>query len=355
MSKSRYAALLLLLPVLAGCSLLKKKGAGDGDGDAEAVATAAIAPVDAAPPTPPGPLASNAKAVARYPDEKLAPRDATINFTIANVSDAAGGGQVLAALKKGTQVSVVAERSKETLIVFKDPSKASRDLMGWVNSDVFGPEPKRKPKRLKCGCTDGLCGTEAILLESGDDKCVRPCNQDSDCGGGGVGENAKCDGDGFLSDNGVPGRAIEFCIATKVVAKKGRNVACNNDNECGGGSGPSSLFCIRHSGVQTCELLDFGTCPGGETGVSGVGSDGRTVSFCGKGAVATVTPVVPAATAQAVTPKPAAAKVKCVLPSPPPCPLPHLQSPKGLCQVACPTGDCSACDGTCAAGFCVAK
>ena len=340
-------AWVLLVPVLAGCPLLKKKGA-DPDADASVTAAAVAEPVAAPPPAP---LGANEKAVARYPDEKLDRHEATINFAVANVSDASGGGQVLAGLKKGTRVNTVAEHSKQTLIVFKDPSNAKRDLMGWVNTEVFGPEPKRVPKRLRCGSVQ-----IAVLLESGDDRCVTPCRQDSDCGG-----DATCDGDGVASDNGQPGRDVEFCIAAKAVPKKARTAVCNNDAECSSGSGGSAqLFCIRHNRVQTCELLNFGICPPGETGLDGIRSDGQSATFCGKGAVATVTPAPPPpATTAGVQPEPAkrapAPKVRCVLPSAPPCASPHVQSPKGLCQVACPTGDCSSCDGNCQAGFCVPK
>ena len=55
--------------------------------------------------------------------------------------------------------------------------------------------------RLKC-----LAGNVAILLETGDDKCVHPCVRDDECGA------AVCEGDGFISNNGKVGSFTEFCI-----------------------------------------------------------------------------------------------------------------------------------------------
>jgi hypothetical protein len=331
--------------VLAGCPFGKKKTT-EGD-EAGAAASTPSASSVAAPATPAG---ANEKSIARYADEKPLTKDTAINFAVASITEAAGAGKTIAFLKKGTAVTQFAQHGTFVLITFKDPKDASRTLMGWVNEAVFGDEPVKAAVALTCKSGEKIFHVpKATGLE---DQCHRGCNPDADDCPAGLG----CTGAG--ADKNQPGVLFFFCEKaptppplvcsggdTKMRVKFPSGV---EDDDC-------VHVCAPVGTVLTPEESDK-KCPTGSFcgGVGKVVAAGNaTAGFCTKGkragapaaatGAATTTPTTPAATA----------KVKCVLSSPPPCAPPHAVSPKGLCQVPCPTGDCSTCGGTCQKGFCV--
>ncbi len=340
MRTSPLFVLALLLPVLSGCPFAKKKSV---EGEADAAASTPTAST-VAPATPPA--AANEKTIARYADEKTVSKDTVINWTVAGVTEAAGAGKTITLLKKGTAVSEVAQHAKFGLVTFKDPKDASRTLMGWVNEDVFGDEPLKAKVALSCKPGEKIVRVpKANGLE---EQCQRPCNADTnDCTGG-----LDCLGVG--ADKNDPNVLVFFCQKAPppppLVCSAGetklrvRFPSGFEDNDC-------VRVCSSGGATVAPDEADK-KCPAGFF-CGGVGIDAARTGFCTKGKRAATAAAATAAPPTAAPPT--AAKVKCVLPSPPPCAAPHAESPKGLCQVPCPTGNCSACGGTCQKGFCVSQ
>jgi hypothetical protein len=213
----RGIGFLTLVCVLAGCPFLKKKG-GDQDAASEAGLEDSGEAVDATTAAPvPAPTAENEADVKRYDDEtKLDQVAATIQWTVANVKTEAGAGELVSVLKKGTEVSKLAEHSTYTLITFGDPATTDKKLMGWVGKSVFTAEVAKVVDagkvHPKCGTGEGL-----LLLEGGDERCVTVCTTDAQCPRG-----YSCTGDGPLSENGGVGKMIRFCnLAGKRVEDAG--------------------------------------------------------------------------------------------------------------------------------------
>jgi hypothetical protein len=209
-------------------------------------------PEDAAPPAveaAAAPLAANEAAVTRYPDESAVNHvPQSTRWAVANVRTQASpsGGELVAVIKAGTEVDKIADRQGFSLIVFTDPSDASRKDMGWVSAVVFTPEPPHKHVPVHCGA-----GQAAILLQSGE-ECVTPCTQDANCPKGTV-----CNGAGVLSNNGAPGAATKFC---------GPSAGPATGPDAGGGAGPTPPS-APDAGAPS-KKLDVkkgadGKCPGG--------------------------------------------------------------------------------------------
>jgi hypothetical protein len=178
----------------------KKGGAGDAAAEAAAVASAS-ATIDAAPAQE----AANQNEVKKYPDQaKIDHVPATVMWTVANVRTAAGSGDLVATLKKGTSVQRLADKEPYWLVLFDDPSDSSRKVEGWASHLVFTPEPQHDAGKVHPPCAGK--GAVLILLEGNVEECVTQCTSDSDCGAG-----KACDGDGVLSNNFQPGAAIQFC------------------------------------------------------------------------------------------------------------------------------------------------
>ncbi len=101
----------------------------------EAGPTAPVAEVEAAA----APLASNEVDVIRYADEKPTPGSALTNESQADLRTEVGtGGKLVVVVKKGTEVSKLAEHSGHYLVVAEDPKDPSRKLMGWASDAAFG-------------------------------------------------------------------------------------------------------------------------------------------------------------------------------------------------------------------------
>jgi hypothetical protein len=220
--------------VLLACK--HKPAAPDGGAD-EGGATAAAE-------TGPAPLAANEAAVTRYPDESaINNMPQATRWTVAQVRTQASNtaGDLVAALKSGTEVDKIAEHQTFFLVVFADPGDASRKEMGWVSQAVFTPEPTHK--HVAAHCTGGQV---PILLQAGEETCVTQCTQDSTCPKGSV-----CNGAGVLSNNGAPGAATKFCEPRAGVADAGGAPAPQtkplewkpSNGQCPAGYAPCGVWC----------------------------------------------------------------------------------------------------------------
>jgi hypothetical protein len=182
----RWIALTLGACLLLGCP--PKKPSGDAGTDAAPTASAVV---DAAPPPP---LAANDSDVTHYPDQNADNQDpltAHMN-TNARTEASTTGGKVVALLKAGTEVQKLADRTSFDLVLFTDPSDATRKLEGWAPSSAFaggvpvhpvvptvvdaGPSKPTKPldvKKSGGSCPGGYGSCGAI--------CRLQCRTDTDC------------------------------------------------------------------------------------------------------------------------------------------------------------------------------
>jgi hypothetical protein len=182
------------------------------DGGTEAAAASAAVEASVAP------LAANESAVTRYPDESpVNHMPETTRWSVANVRTQASNsaGDLVTAIKAGTDVEKIADHQSYSLVVFADPTDPSRKDMGWVSQAVFTPEPAHK--HIAVHCTGGQV---PILLQAGEEICVKECTQDSTCPKGNV-----CNGSGVLSNNGAPGAATKFCEPRAGAADAGASAA----------------------------------------------------------------------------------------------------------------------------------
>ncbi len=353
--------LMVAVVVVASCKLGKSKE----DSGAAPVTPSATASSEAAPDASvedPANKATNASKVARFGDEeKVEPTSAPLlSATIAR--DAPGGG-VVSTLSKGTTVIRLATRGKQILVTFPNPKAKTETLLGWIPDTAFVAQT------VKSACkTDKDCPpfhTCATPPEDGDNFCLDsrsdeggPCDTDTACITGlkcrtflrppnnvrplPYKECAKaCTSDGQCGTYMRCGPAIDTLggtVCSTYAGKQPVGAACKVHGEC-----VTPMLCFSGSCAKECDpakpTCDTGfTCERDRSNLR----QGK----CVRGALAVPTPD---------SGPPAAQKVKCVLSSPPPCPAPHVKSPKGLCQLPCPAGDCNACDGVCQTGFCVAK
>jgi hypothetical protein len=253
--------------VLLACP---KKQAANADAGPEDSGAAAV--VEAAAPS----LAANESAVTRYPDESAVNNTAqTVRWPVANVRTqaSAAGGDLVAAVKGGTEVQKIAEHQSYALVVFNDPTDSSKKDMGWVSDAVFSAEPAHK--RTPAHCAGGQA---AILLPSGEETCVVTCTQDSTCPKGEV-----CNGSGVLSVNGAAGAATKFCGPHAAAADAGAAPAPTKlldahkeGTQCPVGYGPCGPVMCR---LQCTKDAD---CGGGGAHCQGGYCVGRDKAPCAK-------------------------------------------------------------------------
>lgn len=118
---------------VAGCP---KKNEGAGDAAPEAAPSVA-AVVDAAPPPPALPTATNAADIARFGDEVAMNGDAAKIAQPIPARKSPPSGDVVATLKAGADVQKVAQRGQYFLILFPNPKGGSDFMMGWVQDTAF--------------------------------------------------------------------------------------------------------------------------------------------------------------------------------------------------------------------------
>ncbi len=196
--------------VLLGCP--KKPGAGDaGAGDA-APATASSAVEAAAPVVTAG---ANDADVTKYPDQNADNMEALTTRMEAHARTETGatGGKLVASLKPGTSAQRMADHEGYDLVLFADPSDATKMLEGWVAQSAFGtiphavtvvtdggvpvtPPKPSKPLDVKKGA-NGTCPGGYSTCGA---MCRATCSTDADCGLA----TAKCTGGQCLGPGASP-------------------------------------------------------------------------------------------------------------------------------------------------------
>lgn len=206
------SGLLPCLMLLAGCP---KKG-GDADaaaeGGADPDATAATPP-----PTPAAtPDAKNKSDVARFEAETKIEDDAQKPAVWANARTSPKGGNLVASLKPGTDVTKIAEHQDCFLVTFADPKDANVTLMGWIEKSSF-TYVAPKDAGPKDGSTDAAPVDAGAVVDAGPPKCAaneervtlsatttackKKCKDDKEC------KNGPC------SVANAAGKAVKVCAA----------------------------------------------------------------------------------------------------------------------------------------------
>jgi hypothetical protein len=184
--------------VLLGCP--KKPGAGDaGAGDATPSASAAV---EAAAPA--ATVGSNDADVTKYPDQNADNMEALTTRMEAHARTESGatGGKLVASLKPGTSAQRMADHEGYDLVLFADPSDATKMLEGWVIQSAFGavptvhnnvtpPTPTPPPASTGYVCIKqnppGKCAPGFSVFAA---VCRVPCTSETQCKGPGN----KCNG-----------------------------------------------------------------------------------------------------------------------------------------------------------------
>lgn len=176
--------------VLIGCP--KKKG-DDADAASDAAAASdAEAAIDAA--AAPAINAKNSADVARFAAETPM-NEAAKTASMAVIRTSPKGGNTVATLKAGTDVTKVATYQEAFLITFADPKDAASTLMGWVGKEGFVAYVPPKDAGIKDATVDaapavvdaGSSGTlkcplgYAPVIITAAPVCKRKCQKDADC------------------------------------------------------------------------------------------------------------------------------------------------------------------------------
>ena len=135
-----FLAAISSVLLVAGCDFLKKKGDVDASADATADVDAAPAAAAEDAASAPAPVVVNAKNmadVARFPGETPAVDDDAKLAQLTSARSAPKGGNVVAAVKPGSDVVKVAEYQGSFLVTFADPKDAASTLMGWIPKEAF--------------------------------------------------------------------------------------------------------------------------------------------------------------------------------------------------------------------------
>lgn len=181
--------------VLFGCP---KKKTDAGDAGDEAGAPAASAAADAAPAAT-APAAKNTTDVARFPGEQAIANEAAKTASVTVAHTAPKGGNAVATLKAGTDVTKIATFQEQFLVTFADPKDASSTLMGWIGKEAFVAIVIRDGGVGDAGIKDGgvvdagkvvlKCAANqlAVVIGAGEPVCKKKCSADKDCTGGAAG------------------------------------------------------------------------------------------------------------------------------------------------------------------------
>ncbi len=192
---SVVSLMALVIPLVSGCGLLKKKG----DDAADAAAEAAVADLaEAAPPPTATPAATNENDVSRFPDEKKLENVAATLLRPTNVREIPGIGKVVASLAKGGTVTEIASRSTFFLVVFANPAD-QKQLMGWISQDSFTAPVAITAKPLACVLPETPLMSDAPF-------CGKICVNDVDCPSG-----QACKGHANKFVNAKLGDAVGVC------------------------------------------------------------------------------------------------------------------------------------------------
>jgi hypothetical protein len=160
----------IAIAAASGCGFLGKKK----NADAGAVASAEPAPSASTAPAA-EPEAVNAKEIARFQDETLLARDAAKTAQPA-LAHKTPGGEKVAALPQGTDVTRIAQRKASFLVTFSDPSNKSQTLMGWINEVAFKPLPPLAKGQCR---SDADCRKPSVCFKPPTSSplfCAIPCD-----------------------------------------------------------------------------------------------------------------------------------------------------------------------------------
>lgn len=132
------SAVVGMAVLLMGCP----KKPAPSDAGADGAAASASAAVEAAAPAA-APVGANDAEVTKYPDQNADNQDAVTSRMIANARTEASnvGGKLVATLRPGTAATRIADHEGFDLVVFADPSDATKQLEGWVAQNAFGAVP----------------------------------------------------------------------------------------------------------------------------------------------------------------------------------------------------------------------
>ncbi len=231
-------ALVVACTLVAGCQLLKKKGAGADDEDAATV-------------TVTGTGAKNEKDVLRYASEiKVADEAGVIGKDATKARTFPASGAEVATLSKGTPIVEIAKFfSTGVLVVFTDPTTADGSkLMGWIPPESIAASGAAATaaapvftaqKPVDAGAKDSGVAAAGAGADSGADA-----GKAADAGGGGTtagaaittlpGPGGSCPG-GFVLSQPPP-------LCRKL---------CASDLDCPKGSG---AVCKPVSGKKVCGI-----------------------------------------------------------------------------------------------------
>lgn len=207
------SGLLPCLLLVAGCP--KKK---DADADAAADATAAAEPAatDAAAAAAPV-NAKNGADVARFAAETKVDDDGAKPATFAPARTSPKGGNVVATLKPGTDVTKIAEYQDCFLVTFADPKDANTQLMGWIEKGSFtyvapkdagakdgaaGDAGPADAGAVDAGPPKCAAGEERVTLSATETACKKKCKDDKEC------KKGPCS-----VASAVGGKAVRVCAA----------------------------------------------------------------------------------------------------------------------------------------------
>lgn len=155
------------------------------------------------PSTPSSDKADNEREVKRYKDEKEISDRPTAKIESPWVGvreEARYGAEHVATLKKGKEVTKLAEKSGFTLVIFDSDTDAGKKLMGWLVSSAFIPDKDAGVPKIKLlNCPAG----QAAIADDQQDYCAIVCTRDEQCP-----STMACHAEGILRTSMVP---VKMC------------------------------------------------------------------------------------------------------------------------------------------------
>jgi len=168
------------LILLAGCP--KKGDAGDAAAEAAPSASAAAS----ASAGPAEPTAKNSADIARFPSETKIANEAAKTAMPVAARTGPKGGNVVAMLKPGTDVTKIADHQDCFLVTFADPKDSSSTLMGWIEKSSFtyvAPHDAGAKDAAAVDAGPPKCATteELVTLSASTTACKKKCKEDKEC------------------------------------------------------------------------------------------------------------------------------------------------------------------------------
>jgi len=206
----RWLAVSSVACILLGCP--PKKAGNDAGADGAAAS--------AVPEAAPAPVAANDADVTKYPDQNNDNMAALTSHMLVHARTEASntGGKLVGQIKAGQAVDEVADHEGFDLVVFPDPSDATRKLEGWAPHTAFtaqairvgdggipvvpvtadaGPGPGPAPV-AGYSCVKQTAGACPPPYTVSGAVCRLSCSAPTDC----KGPNPKCNTGKCYADNG---------------------------------------------------------------------------------------------------------------------------------------------------------